>query len=290
MSRASSSPDTSRRAGDVRLPARRSRTSRRTRRRARPRPPPPGSTCPVHGRRGPRRRSAAPQAPRSGARARRSRSRSPSCVTTVAVPLERVSDATRVIVARLRISAVAGMSSSSASHTCGEVRCSLRSASRGRPYSRTSSAVWLAVAAACARVKPSTMRGRPSAVPPRRSTEQALVLRRDVERRVARLTACAGWARRSRSRCVTPSRWRYLTAWWASASTGLSAYQRPTARRSAAPAAEALDEVGELEQVRARATCGSASSAAFRVASSPRPAAIASANSAGSFFGARPRR
>ena len=38
-----------------------------------------------------------------------------------------------------------------------------------------------------------------------------------------------------------------------------------------------------------RHTRGSASSAACRVASSPRPAAIASAKSAGSFFGARPR-
>ncbi len=37
-----------------------------------------------------------------------------------------------------------------------------------------------------------------------------------------------------------------------------------------------------------RQTCGSASSAAFRVASSPTPAAIASAKIAGSFFGARP--
>ena len=37
-----------------------------------------------------------------------------------------------------------------------------------------------------------------------------------------------------------------------------------------------------------RHTCGSASSAACRVGSSPRPAAIASANRAGSFFGARP--
>jgi hypothetical protein len=39
-----------------------------------------------------------------------------------------------------------------------------------------------------------------------------------------------------------------------------------------------------------RATCDSAASAALRVTSSPTPAAIASANSAGSFFGARPPR
>ena len=38
-----------------------------------------------------------------------------------------------------------------------------------------------------------------------------------------------------------------------------------------------------------RATRGRASSAARRVSTSPRPAAIASANSAGSFFGAAPR-
>jgi hypothetical protein len=37
-----------------------------------------------------------------------------------------------------------------------------------------------------------------------------------------------------------------------------------------------------------RQTCGSASSAAFRVGSSPRPAASASTNTATSFFGARP--
>ena len=40
---------------------------------------------------------------------------------------------TRVIDARLRIIAVIGMSSSSASQTSPEVRCSLGSASRGRP-------------------------------------------------------------------------------------------------------------------------------------------------------------
>ena len=73
----------------------------------------------------------------------------------------------RVIVARLRISAVDGISSSSASHTTGEARCSLGSASRGRPYSRTSSAVSAGVFAACTRAKPSTIRGRPSVSPPR---------------------------------------------------------------------------------------------------------------------------
>jgi len=50
---------------------------------------------------------------------------------------------------------------------------------------------------------------------------------------------------------VTPSRWRYLTAWWASASGDCAAYQRPTPRRSErAPAAEPLHELGEQEQVR----------------------------------------
>ena len=44
----------------------------------------------------------------------------------------------RVIVARFRKSAVIGMSSSSASQTSGEVRCSGWSASRGSPNSRTS--------------------------------------------------------------------------------------------------------------------------------------------------------
>ena len=57
--------------------------------------------------------------------------------------------------------------SSSASQTSGEVRCSGWSASRGRRYSRTSAAVSRAVAAAWARAKPSTSRGRPSVSPPR---------------------------------------------------------------------------------------------------------------------------
>ena len=44
-----------------------------------------------------------------------------------------------------------------------------------------------------------------------------------------------------------------------------------------------------MQQVRpVRATLGSAAAAARRVAGSPKLAAIASANSAGSFFGARP--
>ena len=69
------------------------------------------------------------------------RSASPSCATTFAVPSEPgARTPTRVIVARLRISAVIGMSSSSASQTSGEVRCSGWSASRGRRYSRTSAA------------------------------------------------------------------------------------------------------------------------------------------------------
>ena len=63
------------------------------------------------------------------------------------------------------------------------------------------------------------------------------------------------------------------------------------APQRAAPAAEALHERGELEQVRAGAAdLGSASSAALRVASSSEPAAIARAKIAGSFFGAGPRR
>ena len=43
--------------------------------------------------------------------------------------------------------------------------------------------------------------------------EEASVLARDRERGLPAPTRFAGWASRSRSRCVTPSRWRYLTAW-----------------------------------------------------------------------------
>src|SRR5207249_5092546 len=49
----------------------------------------------------------------------------------------------------------------------GEVRCSGFSASRGRRYSRTSTAVSREVVASCARAKPSMRRGRPSVSPPR---------------------------------------------------------------------------------------------------------------------------
>ena len=189
------------------------------------------------------------------------------------------------------MSAVIGMSSSSASQTAAAVRCSVRTASRGSRYSRTSSAVSAGVSAACARAKPSTMRGRPSGSPPRTIHSNTRACSADTSSVGLRApTRSAGWASRSRSRCVTPSRWRYLTAWYASASTFCAAYHRPTARRSERPQPrKPSTKVANWNRcVPVRQTSGSASSAAFRVASSPEPAAIASAKTAGSFFGARP--
>jgi hypothetical protein len=87
------------------------------------------------------------------------------------------------------------------------------------------------------------------------------------------LTRRAGCASRSRSRWVTPSRWRYLTAWYASASGDCAAYQRPTARRSERPQPRkpSTNVANWNRCVPVRATCGSASSAALRVASSAEP-------------------
>jgi len=189
------------------------------------------------------------------------------------------------------MSAVDGMSSTSASHTSGDLRCSLTSASRGRPYSRTSTAVSAGVRAACARAKPSTIRGRPSVSPPRTIHSNRPRCAADTSSvGLPAPTCAAGWARRSRSRCDTPSRRRYFTAWYASASTDCAAYHRPMPRRSERPQPRkpSTNCAKRNRCVPVRATRGSASSAARRVSTSPRPAAIASANSAGSFLGARP--
>jgi hypothetical protein len=81
-----------------------------------------------------------------------------------------------------------------------------------------------------------------------------------------------------------------LTAWYAIASAGCVAYHCPTARRSERPQPRkpSTKAANWNRCVPVRQTCGSASSAAFRVGSSPIPEAIASAKIAGSFFGARP--
>jgi hypothetical protein len=125
-----------------------------------------------------------------------------------------VSTPTRVIVARLRTSAVIGMSSAA--------RPDLRRAEVLRADSLARQPV---VADELGRL----LRGvrdldADEALDQRRQAlrvtaardplEQAAVLVRDRERRVCPPdTDRAGWARRSRSRCVTPSRRRYLTAW-----------------------------------------------------------------------------
>ena len=163
------------------------------------------------------RRSAAPPAARSGGPAPGGCARaSPSCATTCAVPSDPgASRPTRVIVARLRIIAVIGMSSSSASQTAASVRCSVGTASRGRPYSRTSAAV--------SRRRRRRLRADEALDQARQPVglaaaddplEQASVLGRDARASGCPRSRCAaGWASRSTSRCVTPSRWRYLTAW-----------------------------------------------------------------------------
>ena len=122
-----SSPTRRARAAGACPPARRSRTPRRTRRRARRRPRAPASTRSGRARRDPTVRPERRQhrdrvhacPPEALARRRAARPPSPS------PPSPASSRPTRVIVARLRISAVIGMSSSSASQTAGDVRCSV---------------------------------------------------------------------------------------------------------------------------------------------------------------------
>ena len=88
-----------------------------------------------------------------------------------------------------------------------------RAASRGRPYSRTSAAA----SAPSRRLRP-----REALDEPRQAVrvaaaddplEQAPVLGDTSSVGLPAETARAGCASRSRSRCVTPSRWRYFTAW-----------------------------------------------------------------------------
>jgi hypothetical protein len=99
-----------------------------------------------------------------------------------------------------------------------------------------------------------------------------------------------GCASRSASRCDQPSRPWYFISWYARSAGAFREYQRPTAERMPRPQPRnALTYRSQWKRcVPVRATAGSAASAAARVTSSPRPAAIARAKSAGSFFGARP--
>ena len=139
--------------------------------------------------RGRTRTCAAPRARAIGCtRARRIRSASPSCATAFAVPSEPgASTPTRVIVARLRISAVIGMSSSSASQTSGEVRCSgsqrlaRQAGTRGRaPPPRAASSP-----PGRGRSPRPGAAGRPSSPPRTIHSNSRACSSRDVERRVA---------------------------------------------------------------------------------------------------------
>ena len=148
-------------------------------------------------------------------RALRMRSRSPSWATTFAVPSEPgASTPMRVIVARLRTSAVIGMSSSSASHTSG----------RGQVLGRDRLARQAVLADELRRPgrRLRRLREREALDDPRQALglaaardplEQAAVLVVSSSVGLPAPTRAAGWASRSRSRCVMPSRWRYLTAW-----------------------------------------------------------------------------
>ena len=189
-------------------------------------------------------------------RARRIASASPRRSRTRAVPAEPgATTPTRVSVARLRISAVIGIASSSASHTSGEVRCSLRSASRGRPYSRTSAAASAGASVVCARAKPSIRRGRPAVVTAADDPlEQRGVLGRDLELRVA------GAHRRARVGEAEQVAVRHAVALavldrlereLVRGAVRVPGTDRATQR--AAPAAELLDERREVEQVRSGA-------------------------------------
>ncbi len=99
-----------------------------------------------------------------------------------------------------------------------------------------------------------------------------------------------GCALRRTSRCDQPSRLWYFTAWTARRPASMSLYQRANARivpRPQPPSAFTYSAKWN-RCVPMRATRGSAACAARRVGSSPSLAASASANSAGSFLGARP--
>ena len=148
------------------------------------------------------------------------------------------------------------MSSSSASHTSGEVRCSGLSASRGSRYSRTSSGRALRrlgrlggdEALDDAR---QAVRGGATDDP----LEQRRVLRRDLERRVPGRHV-AGRVREPQEvavgHAVSLAVLDRLVGERLHRPTGVPAADRSSQR--AAPAAELLDERRELEQVRARAS------------------------------------
>ena len=210
MSPHPSSPTRRARAACACPPARRCRTPCRTRRRARRRPAPPAPTCACRARRGRSRTSAARRARRSGGRAPCAAARaSPSCAIAVAGPSEPGAiTPTRVIVARLRISAVIGMSLEQRRPHLRAVEELRRHRLARQAVARGSArAVWPRVLRALrARAKPSTMRGRPSASPPRtiHSNSCACSRRRAGDARVRR---------RSRSRCAHAVARRYLTAW-----------------------------------------------------------------------------
>jgi hypothetical protein len=104
----------------------------------------------------------------------------------------------------LRISAVIGMSSSSASQTSGERRCSgserlARQAVLADERRRLGRRRRL-----CARRSPRRARQAVGLAAADDPLEQRACSSRDVERRVAAPTRRAGCASRSRSRCVTP--------------------------------------------------------------------------------------
>ena len=184
------------------------------------------------------------------------------------------------------------MSSSSASQTSGEVRCSGWSASRGRPYSRTSAAV-------------SAARSPPP------GADEALDQARQAvrRRRRGRSTRTAERARPTRRapgcrRRPVPRRVRETEQVAVRHAVPLPVLDRlvgervdrlrgvpaPTARRSERPQPRkpSTNVANWNRCVPVRPPAAAPASAACRVAVSPRPAASASAKRAGSFFGARP--
>ncbi len=181
------------------------------------------------------------------------RSRSPSCASTVAVPSEPgASTPMRVIVARLRTSAVIGMSSSSACHTSGEARCSARQSlarqavvadelrHAGRRLRR------LGEREALDDPRQAVRRAAPDD-----PLEQAAVLVAQLERRVAGAHATGRVSETQHvavGHAVSLPVLDRLVGERLRRAIGVPAADRAPQR--AAPAAEALDEGHELEQVR----------------------------------------
>ena len=270
------------RAAGACLSARRSRTTCRTPRRGHPRPRAPGSHSPR------------PRTPRPDAyvrsaestaigctRALRRRSVSASCAATFAVPSEPGAiTPIRVIVARLRMRAVIGMSSRSASQTldrcqvlrAGAPRAAGRTRARARPSPRSGRTPERGRSPRSgggdrqSRLRERSTRTDERARPTQRATgcRHRSVVRgaRDGAGRGGSCRLAAGTSRpgrRARRRLV-----------------GVPASDRPPQR--AAPAAEALDEAREPKQVRSRPShLRQRCEGACRVAMSPTPAASASA-------------